>query len=72
MAYIIQEIQTTDGIPAFLPAESYQDRKSAESAFYFKCGYAVISTVPVHTVMTYTEEGFAIPELTQCFKHEGE
>jgi len=70
MAYIIQEIQTTNGQPAFLPAESYQDRQSAESAFYLKCGSAVISSVPVHTVMTYTEEGFPIPELTKCFKHE--
>ena len=69
MAYIIQEIQTTDDVPAFLPQESYQDRASAESAFYFKCGYAVASAVPVHTVMTYTEEGFAIKELTKCFKH---
>ena len=70
MAFIIQEIQTTNGQPAFLPAEAYQDRASAESAFYLKCGSAVISAVPVHTVMTYTEEGFAIPELTKCFKHE--
>lgn len=70
MAYIIQEIQTTNGQPAFLPQESYQTREQAESAFYFKCGYAVVSTVPVHTIMTYTEEGFAIEELTKCFKHE--
>ena len=70
MAFIIQEIQTTNGIPAFLPQEAYQDRQAAESAFYFKCGYAVASSVPVHTVMTYTEEGFAIPELTKCFKHD--
>ena len=69
MAYIIQEIQTTDGVPAFLPQEAYQDRASAESAFYLKCGSAVVSAVPVHTVMTYTEEGFPIPELTKCFKH---
>lgn len=69
MAYIIQEIQTTNGQPAFLPPEAYQDRKSAESAFYLKCGSAVISTVPVHTVMCYTEEGFCIEELTKCFKH---
>lgn len=69
MAYIIQEIQTTNGNPAFLPQESYADRPSAESAFYLKCGSAVISDVPVHTVMTYTEEGFPIPELTKCFKH---
>jgi len=70
MAFIIQEIQTTDGTPAFLPQESYQTRELAESAFYLKCGSAVISSVPVHTVMTYTEEGFCIPELTKCFKHE--
>lgn len=70
MAYIIQEIQTTAGQPAFLPQEAYQTRAEAESAFYLKCGSAVISTVPVHTVMTYTEEGFGIPELTKCFKHE--
>ena len=70
MAYIIQEIQTTGGVPAFLPQEAYQTRDLAESAFYLKCGSAVISQVEKHTVMTYTEEGFAIPELTKCFKHE--
>lgn len=70
MAYIIQEIQTTNGVPAFLPQEAYPDRAAAESAFYLKCGSAVISSVPVHTVMTYTEKGFAIPELTKCFEHE--
>lgn len=69
MAFIVQEIQTTNGVPAFLPQEAYQTRKEAESAFYLKCGSAVISTVPVHTVMTYTEMGFAIPELTKCFEH---
>ena len=69
MAFIVQEIQTTNGQPAFLPQEAYQTRAEAESAFYLKCGSAVISSVPVHTVMCYTEEGFAIPELTKCFKH---
>lgn len=72
MAYIVQEIQTTNGIPAFLPQESYQTRAEASSAFYLKCGSAVISTVPVHTVMTFTEEGFVIPELTECFKHDAQ
>ena len=72
MAFIVQEIQTTNGQPAFLPQEAYQTRAEAESAFYLKCGSAVISAVPVHTVMTYTEEGYAIPELTKCFKHEAQ
>lgn len=69
MAFIVQEIQTTNGVPAFLPQEAYQTRAEAASAYFLKCGSAVISSVPVHTVMTYTEEGFLIPELTQCFKH---
>lgn len=68
--FIVQEIQTTNGVPAFLPPLSYETRPEAESAFYTKCGFAVVSEVPVHTVMTYTEEGFPIPELTKCFKHE--
>ncbi len=70
MAFIVQEIQTTGGVPSFLPQEPYQTREAAESAFYLKCGSACISQVPVHTVLTYTEEGFVIPELTKCFKHE--
>lgn len=68
--YIIQEIQTTDGTPAFLPPVTKETREEAESAFYFAAGYAVVSQVPEHTVMTYTHEGFVIPELTKCFKHE--
>ena len=68
--FIVQEIQTANDVAAFLPAEQYQTRPAAESAFYLKCGSACISTVPIHTIMTYTEEGFVIPELTKCFKHE--
>ena len=68
--YIIQEIQTTNGVPAFLPADQKATRGEAESVFYYKCGSACISNVPVHTIMTYTEEGFVIPELTKCFKHD--
>lgn len=68
--FIVQEIQTNNGVAAFLPQEQYQTRPAAESAFYLKCGSACISSVEVHTVLTYTEEGFVIPELTKCFKHE--
>ena len=68
--FIIQEIQTNNDVAAFLPQEAYQTRPAAESAFYLKCGSACISSVEIHTVMTYTEEGFVIPELTKCFKHE--
>ena len=67
--YIIQEIQTGTEGTALLPPVQRENRNEAESAFYIACGYAAVSTVPVHTVMVFTEEGFAIPELTKCFKH---
>lgn len=67
--YILQEIQTTNGQTALLPAAVYDTRQAAESAFYMTCGAAVISEVEKHTVMVYTEEGFPIPELTKCFEH---
>lgn len=69
--YIIQEMQANAaGEPvAFLPAEQRATREEAESVFYFKCGSACVSAVPIHTVMTFTEEGFPIAELTKCFKH---
>lgn len=70
--YIIQEIQTSNNVAAFLPPEQFPDRVAAESAFYLKCGAAVISQVPIHTIMTYTEEGFQIKELTKCFAHEAQ
>ena len=68
--YIVQEIQTNGDQTALVPAVTYPTREAAESAFYMICGAAVISSVEKHTVMVYTEEGFAIPELTKCFKHE--
>lgn len=68
--FILKEIQTNEeGIPAFLPEITRETRQEIESEFYMKCGYAVISSVPVHTIMVFTEEGFVIPELTKCFKH---
>ena len=68
--FIIQEIQTTNGVPALLPAVVKPTRQEAESVFYTLCGSAVVSAVPVHTVMVYTAEGFAIPELCKCFQHD--
>ena len=68
--YIIQEIQTgSEGVPALTPAIIKETRPEAESEFYRLCGYAVISDIPCHTVMTFTHDGFAIPELCKCFIH---
>ena len=68
--FIMQEIQTDSGTPAFLPPVVKETRPEIESAFYLTCGSACVSAVEVHTVMVFTEEGFPIPELTKCFKHE--
>lgn len=68
--FIVQEIQTNGGVTALLPAVQHETREAAESAFYLICGSAVVSGVEKHTVMVFTEEGFPIPELTKCFRHE--
>ena len=68
--YILQEIQTSNGTTTLLTPVQRDTRVEIESVFYTTCGSAVISSVPIHTVMVYTEEGFPIPELTKCFKHE--
>ena len=67
--YILQEIQTNNGTTSLLTPVQRATRAEIESAVYMTCGSAVISQVPTHTVMVYTDEGFPIPELTKCFKH---
>ena len=67
--YILQEIQTTNNGTTRLTPVQRETRAEIESAFYLTCGSAVISSVPTHTVMVYTDEGFPIPELTKCFRH---
>lgn len=55
--YIIQEIQTTNGASALLPAVTKADRAEAESVWHSIMASAAISAVPVHTVIMYDEHG---------------
>ena len=55
--YIIQEIQTTNGSTALLPAIVKADRNEADSAFHSILASAAISNVGVHTVLLYDEHG---------------
>ena len=55
--YIIQEIQTTSGSTALLPAITKADRNEAESVFHSILASAAISSVGVHTVLLYDEHG---------------
>ena len=65
--YIIQEIQTNGGQVAFVPPVVKETRQEAESDYYIKLGYAAISSVDVHSVIMYTDEGF--PIMHGCYKH---
>ena len=58
--YIIQEIQTTDGNTALLPAQTFTDKNQAESAWHLTMGAAAISAVTVHTVLLIDEHGNTI------------
>lgn len=68
--FIVQEIQVNEsGVAALLPPEVRTTLAEASSLFYQKCGYAVISSVPLHTVVTYTDEGYVVQGLRQSFRH---
>lgn len=68
--FILKEIQTNnEGVPAFLPDLTAATRPEIESIFYQKCAYAVVSDVPIHTIMVFNEEGRVFSDLTRCFKH---
>ena len=58
--YIIQEIQTSGGQTALVPASTFTDRNEAESNYHMKLGAAAISAVEVHTVIMYDEHGNTI------------
>lgn len=67
--FIIQEIQTdANNNVAFLPQVVKATQAEAESEYYIKLGYAAISSVPVHSVIMYTHEGF--PLMHGVYKHE--
>ena len=68
--YISQEIQTTGGQTALLPAVTFTDRNEAESAFHLKLGSAAVSSVDVHTVLMYDEHGNVIRR--EYYEHAGE
>lgn len=70
--YLIKEFQTDlNGVTTELPVIAKATRMEAESEYHIKAGYAAISTVPIHTVMMFTEEGFQVMPPV-CYKHDVE
>ena len=56
--WIIYEVQTSkEGVISPLPGVVKTDENEALSEFYFKCGYAAISTAYITTVYLVTNDG---------------
>ena len=55
--YILQEIQTSDGITALVPAMTYSDKNQAEASYHVILASAAVSSVNIHTVILYDEYG---------------
>ncbi len=68
--YIIQEIQTTNGVSALLPAVTKNDKNEADSAYFLTLGAAAISSINVHTVLMYDEHGNVLRR--EYYEHAGE
>ena len=68
--FIIKEIQTNHEGEATFPQDIVAaTRPEIESVFYQKCAVASVSTVAIHTIMVFNEEGRVFTDLTRCFKH---
>lgn len=69
--FILQEIQTNaQGASALVTPVQRQTRPEIESVFYQTCAAAVISSVPIHTVIVYNEFGELLTDLCKFFLHE--
>ncbi len=67
--YILQEIQTTNGNSALVPAQTFADKNAAESAFHMMLGAAAISNVTVHAVVLLDEHGNVVRR--EFYEHLG-
>ena len=67
MKYIVIELQTTGTNTANI-VTTYDVREQADSAYYAVLSAAAISSVPVHSVILITEEGY--PLMNGHYTHE--
>lgn len=67
MKYIVIELQTTNNNTANI-VTTYDAREQAESAYYAVLSAAAISSIPVHSVILITEEGY--PLMNGHYIHE--
>ena len=65
--YIVFEIQTsTDGTVGTL-VSTFTDQNQAESAYHQVLAAAAVSSLPVHSCVLMSNQGFEIK--SECYKH---
>ena len=68
MAFLVVELQqnSTGGLTYLATSENNRDK--AESKYHEILQFAAVSTIPVHSAVLLSEEGFLIKR--ECYKHE--
>lgn len=67
MNYIVNELQTTNGVTASL-VYAFGTRNEAEQKYHQVLSYAAVSSVPVHACIMFDETGTYIK--AECFLHD--
>lgn len=67
--FILQEIQTTNSNTALVPAQTYNSKNEAESAFHMALAAAAVSNVTVHAVVLLDEHGNTVRR--EFYEHLG-
>lgn len=68
MKYIVMEIQNSGTVATIVT--QHDTRNEAESKFHQILFSAAISSVPVHSAVMLTDEGFLLRN--ECYKHPAE
>ena len=67
MKYIVVELQKTQEGVVYNIVTEHATLAEAESKYHAVLSAAAISTIPVHSAVLVSEEGFAV--YSKCFKH---
>lgn len=57
MNYIVQEMQTTNGVTSLVPPNVYSTRNEADAKFHTILAAAAVSNVEEHSAIMYTQDG---------------
>lgn len=69
MKYLVLEIQVSaNGSVAMLPVKDFDDRNTADSAYFSVLSFAAVSNVYKHTALVINEEGEVL--LKRTYTHE--